>query len=86
MSAHIQLLLEHLDRFYDRQFITQHKVNSDIVSQFKQNLKDYFSGNDINNVPNIGYFADKAFLTTGYFSSLVKKETGRSPKDHILFN
>ena len=86
LSAHIQLLLEHLDRFYDRQFITRHKVNSDIVSQFQQNLKDYFSENDIITVPNIGYFADKASLTTGYFSSLVKKETGMSPKDHISFH
>ena len=83
LSAHIQVLLEHLDRFYDRQFITRHKVNSDIVSQFQQNLKNYFSGNDIITVPNIGYFADKASLSTGYFSNLVKKETGMSPKDLI---
>ena len=83
LSAHIQLLLEHLDRFYDRQFITRHKVNSDIVSQFQVNLKNYFSENEIISIPNIGYFADKASLTTGYFSSLIKKETGMSPKDLI---
>ena len=83
LAAHIQLLLEHLDRFYDRQFITRHKVNSDIVSQFQQNLKNYFSGNDIITIPNIGYFANKASLTTGYFSNLIKKETGMSPKDLI---
>ena len=83
LSAHIQLLLEHLDRFYDRQFITRHKVNSDIVSQFQQNLKDYFSENEIINTPNVGYFADKASLTTGYFSNLIKKETGMAPKDLI---
>ena len=83
LAAHIQLLLEHLDRFYDRQFITRHKVNSDIVSQFQQNLKNYFSENDIITIPNIGYFANKASLTTGYFSNLIKKETGLSPKDLI---
>lgn len=83
LAAHIQLLLEHLDRFYDRQFITRHKVNSDIVSQFQQNLKNYFSENDIITIPNIGYFANKASLTTGYFSNLIKKETGMSPKDLI---
>lgn len=83
LSAHIQLLLEHLDRFYDRQFITRHKVNSDVVAQFQQELKTYFSSNEIVVTPNVGYFADKASLTTGYFSSLIKKETGMSPKDLI---
>ena len=83
LAAHIQLLLEHLDRFYDRQFITRHKVNSDIVTQFRQNLKSYFAENKIANLPNVSYFADKASLTTGYFSNLVKKETGMSPKDLI---
>lgn len=73
LSAHIQLLLEHLDRFYDRQFITRHKVNSDIVYQFQQNLKNYFLENEIVTTPNVGYFADKASLTTGYFSNLIKK-------------
>ena len=83
LSAHIQLLLEHLDRFYDRQFITRHKVNSDIVSQFQKNLRDYFLENEIIATPNVGFFADKASLTTGYFSNLIKKETGMSPKDLI---
>ena len=83
LSAHIQLLLEHLDRFYDRQFITRHKANSDIVSQFQQNLRSYFSENEIVSTPNVGYFAEKASLSTGYFSNLIKKETGMSPKDLI---
>lgn len=83
LSAHIQLLLEHLDRFYDRQFITRHKVNSDIVSNFQQNLKEYLSINEIVNTPNVGYFAEKASLTTGYFSNLIKKETGLSAKEMI---
>ena len=83
LAAHIQLLLEHLDRFYDRQFITRHKVNSDTVSQFQQNLQNYFLENEIINTPNVGYFAEKASLSTGYFSNLIKKETGMSPKDLI---
>ncbi|MCH5240270.1 MAG: AraC family transcriptional regulator [Muribaculaceae bacterium] len=83
LSAHIQLLLEHLDRFYDRQFITRHKVNSDIVSQFQQALRDYFAKNELITIPNVGFFAEKASLSTGYFSSLIKKETGMTPKELI---
>ena len=83
LAAHIQLLLEHLDRFYDRQFITRHKINSDIVSQFQQNLRNYFTENNVAATPNVGYFAEKVSLSTGYFSHLIKKETGMSPKDLI---
>ena len=83
LSAHINLLLEHLDRFYDRQFITRHKVNSDVVAQFHINLKNYFNGNDAATIPNVSYFADKAALSTGYFSSLIKKETGMTPREVI---
>ncbi|MCH5345772.1 MAG: AraC family transcriptional regulator [Muribaculaceae bacterium] len=83
LSAHIQLLLEHLDRFYDRQFITRHKVNSDVVARFRTNLTEYFTDNVITAQPSVAYFADKAALSPGYFSDLIKKETGMSPKDII---
>lgn len=83
LAAHIQLLLEHLDRFYDRQFITRHKVNSDIVNSFSRELEKYFADDAVKEVPNVGYFADKVSLSPGYFSNLVKKETGMSPKDII---
>ena len=83
LSAHIQLMLEHLDRFYDRQFITRHKVNSDIVTRFHQHLQTFFSDKETVTIPSVGYFAEKASLTPGYFSNLIKKETGMSPKDLI---
>ena len=31
------LLLDYCLRYYDRQFITRHKVNSDILTAFQQN-------------------------------------------------
>lgn len=84
ISANIHLLLEYLNRFYDRQFITRHKVNNEIVKDFERRLRDYFdSGESRNAVPYVAYFADKANLTPGYFSDLVKKETGTSPKTII---
>lgn len=83
LSAHIYLLLEHLDRFYDRQFITRHKVNSDIVEQFRSNIAEYFSESKIEVLPSVSYFAEKASLSAGYFSDLIKKETGVTPKDLI---
>lgn len=84
LSANIQVLLEYMHRFYDRQFITRHKVNSDVVSQFRQNLRSYYeSGLGNAGMPGVAYFAEKANLSPGYFGDLVRKETGVSPKDMI---
>lgn len=83
ISTNIQLLLEHLQRFYDRQFTTRHKENSDVVNQFETNLRQYFSGNYPESLPSVTYFAEKANLSASYFSDLIRKETGSSPKDLI---
>lgn len=85
IAAAIQLLLEYLHRFYDRQFITRHKANSDIVAQFERNLRTYYDGRrTTDNVPSVAVFAAMANLSPSYFSDLVKKETGLSPKDMIM--
>jgi len=34
-------------------------------------------------LPTVAYFADKCSLSTGYFGTLVKTETGRTAKDLI---
>lgn len=84
LSANIQLLLEYLHRFYDRQFITRHKVNSEVVAKFERELKDYYASPGMNReIPTVAYFASKVNLSPGYFGDLIKKETGTSPKDLI---
>lgn len=84
LSAHIQLLLEYVFRFYDRQFITRHKENSDVVAQFHRELKMYYKGNDARaGLPTVAWFAERACLTPNYFSDLVRKETGLTPKEII---
>ncbi|MCM1036250.1 MAG: helix-turn-helix domain-containing protein [Bacteroides sp.] len=87
LSATIQLLIEYLHRFYDRQFITRHKVNSEVVTAFQRRLKEYFARpGDARGLPAVSYFAAKANLSAGYFSDLVRKETGTSPKDIIALH
>ncbi|MCI9284630.1 MAG: AraC family transcriptional regulator [Muribaculaceae bacterium] len=84
LSATIQVLVEYLHRFYDRQFITRHKINSEISTAFQQQLKSYFNGEqDKYGLPSVAYFAEKANLSAGYFSDLIRRETGMSPKNMI---
>ena len=77
-SHNIQLLLEYLHRFYDRQFIVRHKVNSDIVKRFERELKAYFESEERRDaVPSVAYFADLVSLTPGYFGDLGEKGDGQ---------
>lgn len=85
ISANIQLMLEYLHRFYDRQFVTRHKVNSEVVANFERSLKSWFAdrANTGKPMPTVAEFADRAALSPGYFGELVKRETGRNAKDII---
>ena len=84
LCAGIDLLLEYMNRFYDRQFITRNKVNSEIVRNFERNLNSYFDDtNTIEFQPTVSYFADKANLSVGYFGDLIKKHTGLSAQEMI---
>lgn len=84
VSSHIQVLLDYVTRFYERQFITRAKVNSDILNNFESSLKKYLkTGQSKDGLPSVTYFADKANLTPGYFGDLIKKETGLTAQEII---
>lgn len=83
--SNLELLLNYSLRFYERQFNTRTAISKDIVSQFERELKAYYRDRkalDLG-VPNIQQFSDSSNLSQHYFSDLIKKETGRTPKDHI---
>ena len=83
LAANIQLLLEYMHRFYDRQFVTRHKVNSDVVAQFERELRGYYNRRQREGIPGVAYFAERASLSPGYFGGLIRKETGSSAKELI---
>lgn len=85
LTDRIKLILDYCQRFYDRQFITRHKENSDILSAFENNIKAYFSQGEAvsKGLPTVAYFAEKAFLSPGYFGDLIRKETGMSAQLYI---
>lgn len=83
--SNIELLLNYAVRFYDRQFITREVVNKDLLSKFEEVLDDYFQSDkpDEIGLPSVAYCADQLHLSSGYFGDLIKKETGRTAKEHI---
>ncbi len=85
INTNLELLLNLSLRFYDRQFNTRTAQNKDVFSKFERILNDYFSTEKQleYSLPSVDYFADKVNLSAHYLSDVLKKETGRSAKDHI---
>lgn len=85
IAMNIELLLNYCMRFYERQFITRSHVNKDELTKFEELLDAYFENKqpEQNGLPTVKYFADKICLSPNYFGDMVKKETGKTPQEHI---
>ena len=84
VSSQIQVLLDYMTRFYERQFITRREVNSDILSRFENSLKRYLETDRTKSgLPTVNFFAEEVHLTPGYFGDMIKKETGVTAKEII---
>ncbi|WP_196888675.1 helix-turn-helix domain-containing protein [Aureivirga sp. CE67] len=81
----LELLFNYCLRFYERQFNTRATQNKSIVSEVESMLKNYYKSGLLaeKGIPSVHYLADKVNLSDNYLSDLLKKETGKSAKDHI---
>lgn len=43
ISSYIESMLNHCERFYDRQFITREVSNRSVISKFERYISDYFN-------------------------------------------
>jgi AraC-like DNA-binding protein len=85
LVSNLELLLNYCSRYYERQFHTRTAQNKDVVSKVEFLLSNYYKSNKIieSGQPTISYLAKECFLSSGYLSDLLKKETGKTAKDHI---
>lgn len=85
LITNIQLLLNYSQRFYERQFITRTNSNSSVVVEVERLIREYYDKklHVEHGTPSPEYFANQVHYSNTYLSDLLKKETGRSTKDHI---
>ncbi|MBO9201990.1 AraC family transcriptional regulator [Niastella sp. MAH-29] len=83
----LELMLNYCSRFYDRQFITRHAINNDVINEVEQLLQNYFRSQDLirQGLPTVKYLSEKVNLSPGYLSDLLKKETGMNAQDRIHY-
>ncbi|HCX23707.1 MAG: AraC family transcriptional regulator [Flammeovirgaceae bacterium] len=87
INVALELLLSYCSRYYERQFNTRQTHHKDVVTIVEKELNSYINSSDPLEYgpPTISYLADKANLSPGYLSDLLKKETGKSGKDYINY-
>lgn len=85
LVSQIELLLNYCTRFYSRQFITRKNSNNAVVMQIERILSSYFQDSSEKRLPTVKDLAEQVFLSPGYLSDLLKKETGKNTQDHIHF-
>ncbi|WCE31786.1 helix-turn-helix domain-containing protein [Vibrio sp. SCSIO 43137] len=85
ISGSIELLLDYCTRFYDRQFYTRSDLSSDTISEFEQLLRQYFQNEQQleHGLPTVAHCGKQLGLSPKYLSDLLKKETGKTAKEHI---
>ncbi len=83
--AHLEVLLNYFDRFYQRQFITRQKTNHQVLEKLEDLLESYFrSGNLIEKgLPQAQDIASQLNISPNYLSSLLKSLTGQTTQQHI---
>lgn len=81
----IELILDYCNRYYDRQFYVRTNLHQDNVSEFESFLKDYFASEKpaTLGLPSVKYCGEQLNMSPNYLSDLLKKETGKSAKEHI---
>lgn len=83
--SHLDLLLNYINRFYGRQFITRKNSNYDLLSQLEQLLFDYFDkeNSTFRGLPTVQYLSQQLNISSSYLSDLLRNITGQNTQQYI---
>lgn len=71
--------------FHDRRTIVTTQSQNDISDSFQDLLDSYFLNGEAQKrgLPDVAYFAEKLNLSANYFGDLLRKKTGKTPREYI---
>lgn len=85
VCSRIETLLDHCERFYERQFVTREVYNHSVISRLDAYMRDYFDNDRQSEygIPTVQSCAGEMCLSANYFSDLIKRETGKTAQEYI---
>ena len=82
LISYVNVLVSLVEAYCKRQFSTDPKLYSRIVSDFQQSLIQYYD-QPVSQLPSVQYFAEKLGLTPNYLGDIVKHYTQKSALENI---
>ncbi len=83
MIAHIEVLLNYANRYYNRQFITRKPVHNDLLQQLEDLLDHYFDNEHKTGLPTVKEVAAQLHVSPDYLGDLLRTHTGQNTQQHI---
>jgi len=85
LVSQLELLLNHSNRFYNRQFVTRKAVYHDLIDNLKNYLDTRLEQNRSSSggLPAVQEVADHLQVSARYLTDLLKSLTGQSTQQHI---
>ena len=85
ISSQIELLLNYVERFYERQFITRSKPNHQLLEKVDILLSNHFNSDKLNEIrlPTVEHISKELNISSNYLSNSLKSLTGMSTQQHI---
>jgi len=83
--AHIELLLQYGDRFYNRQFITRKMANDELLVRLEDLLSAYFSDDNPSEkgLLTVQSISEQLNISANYLSDMLRSTTGQTTQQHI---
>ncbi|GAB3908988.1 AraC family transcriptional regulator [Larkinella knui] len=83
--SQIELLLNHSNRFYSRQFITRKAVSSDLLQRAEEILTAYFQEPNVlkQGLPTVQFLSAQLNVSASYLSDMLRSLTGQNAQQHI---
>jgi AraC-like DNA-binding protein len=83
----IELLLNHANRFYKRQFITRKSVNNEMLQKVDELLEIYFNEEktSTHGVPSVKYLAEQLNVSPNYLSDMLRALIGQNAQQYIHY-
>lgn len=82
LVSQIELLLNHSNRFYNRQFLTRKAVYNDLISQMNRYLTSRFADQSAG-IPSVQEVADHLHVSPRCLTDMLRSLTGQSTQQHI---
>ena len=86
--SQIELLINHANRFYSRQFITRKAVSTDLLQRVEEVLRAYFQSDapQKQGLPTVQHLASELNVSANYLSDMLRSLTGQNAQQHIHNN